>query len=90
LSGVRPDLPQLIRDAGMSEFLPPTQLIPQLEAPWQAFYNALDTIFAQVSPEAALSPEWRSFFDELRLKQSVSFWRDSCNDPATLGFVACP
>ncbi|HEX8832730.1 MAG TPA: SulP family inorganic anion transporter, partial [Abditibacteriaceae bacterium] len=90
LSGVRPDLACIIADAGMSETLPPSQLIPHTDSPWQAFESALLQIARQLPNDAPLSPMWHGYIQSLKTCESISHWKDPLNDTATWGAVPAP
>lgn len=61
LSGVRPDLARIIEQAGMRHVLPPSQLIPHCEAPWQAFHDAVALVAQRLPRESSLSEEWLQY-----------------------------
>lgn len=86
LSGVRPEMCQLIQDAEMTSVLPSKQLVSQTDAPWSAFHESLERVGAQIDAQTQLAAPWRQFFDARSKSQSISFGRDPFNDPATLGF----
>ena len=53
----------------------------------RAFEKGLERILAELGPENPLSPEWKAWAQKHKRRDSVSFWRDGANDPATLGAV---
>jgi SulP family sulfate permease len=62
LSGVRPDLVQIIERAGMQSVLPASQLIFHTETPWQAFYQTVECVRDVLPQDAMLSEEWLRYF----------------------------
>ncbi|MDF2439838.1 MAG: sulfate permease, SulP family [Abditibacteriota bacterium] len=61
LSGVRPDLACIITQAGMQDVLPPQQLIPYTEVPWQAFHATVARVAQLLPQDATLSEEWLQY-----------------------------
>jgi SulP family sulfate permease len=62
LSGVRPDLVQIIERAGMQKVLPASQLIFHTETPWEAFYQTVDRVRDALPRDAVLSEAWLRHF----------------------------
>jgi SulP family sulfate permease len=58
LTGVRPDLIHIIKEAGMSDVLPPDQVIALTGSPFGAIHKAVLEVYRHLTPDTELSRAW--------------------------------
>ena len=87
LTGVSPQLESIIARTQIGGLMEKESWVPREKEAFAAFEKGLERIGAQLQPDTILSPNWQSWAHRFKMRESVSHWRDSANDPATLGAI---
>ena len=87
LCGVSPNLEKLIVRTHINDIIGADNLMPREKAAFVAFEKGLERVGAQLQPDNILSAQWSEWAQQFKTRDSISHWRDSANDPATLGAV---